>query len=107
MIALPRERSRRVVSMTEVWLGRHLASFDGRVLEVWGPTKANGRLHIAAIRDVVIEPAKRDELCIDFQTIWGAGNLLLKFPAAQRATAEQFALVVRQARPPQAAPAGK
>jgi hypothetical protein len=86
--------------MIEVWLGQHLLCFDGRVLEAWGPTRATGRLHVAAIREVVIQPAKRDELTIDVQTIWGAGNLLIRFPAAQRDAAEQIAQAVRQAQGP-------
>ena len=83
--------------MIEGWLGQHYVSFDGRVFEVWGPTKPTGRLHVATIRAVTLEPGRRDEVRLDVQTVWGPGNLALSLPAAQRPAAEQLAAAIRQA----------
>ena len=85
--------------MTEILLGDHLITFDGRVLEVFGHGGAGEsvRYHVGLIQTLLCAPGLTGQLSLNFSTKHG-GILGLKVPAEKRSEVEALVEAVKQAK---------
>jgi hypothetical protein len=81
-----------------MFLGEAFLTFDGAVVESFGLTEsANGRVHLAVLRQVEVGESRRGGH-LQLHTVWGGSPVLVPFPPEQKQAAQWFADQVEQAR---------
>lgn len=86
-----------MLSSMEAFLGESLVSFDGRIVEGFGPrAHTRGRMHISTLDAVSLEVRGNSGYLL-FRVVWRTEQLLFPFPLEQLPLAEALAAEVQQA----------